>query len=211
MTSPITAVLFDIGGVIACDGPDMSRVATLLGLSHDPDALARVHEGVWGARDAYDLDLTDKDYWSRVAEIAGADRPTDSAIKALVTDDVERWARPATETVILIADLAAQGVRLGILSNAPRALGESFASEAWAQQCFNSMTFSYRIGVAKPHPDAYYSALDALGVDPEQTVFFDDRQSNVDAAAKLGIHAVLWEGADHARKRLRARQVLTRG
>lgn len=46
-------------------------------------------------------------------------------------------------------------------------------------------------GMMKPDERIYRITLERLGVKPEETVFVDDRQENVDAARRLGIFSVL--------------------
>lgn len=191
------AVLFDIGGVIVTDGPRMSAVAEVLGLGGDEATLERVDRAVWRARDEYDLGLEDRLYWEKVAAEVEAASPSEEALAGLVQTDVTRWQTPAAESVALVEQLAAAGVRLGVLSNAPFALARSFASQAWTS-VFHSLTFSCDLGVAKPDPGSYASAVEALGVEPHEVVFFDDRPGNVRAAQECGLVAQVWTSAEAA-------------
>jgi len=52
------------------------------------------------------------------------------------------------------------------------------------------MVFDGEEGIAKPDARIYQRTLMRLGVQPEETVFVDDKESNVDAAQRLGIHAI---------------------
>ena len=56
---------------------------------------------------------------------------------------------------------------------------------AEAQSCF--------IGVVKPDPAMYTTALNFAGVKPWEAVMIDDIAANVEGAQALGIHAVLYE------------------
>lgn len=49
---------------------------------------------------------------------------------------------------------------------------------------------SYEIGVRKPHPQAYEILLQQLSLPPEQILFIDDQNVNVQAAEKLGIQSI---------------------
>ncbi|KMT66389.1 HAD family hydrolase [Catenovulum maritimum] len=48
---------------------------------------------------------------------------------------------------------------------------------------------SFKMGAVKPNSDIYQLMLDELSVSPEQVLFVDDNQINVDAALALGIDA----------------------
>ena len=53
-------------------------------------------------------------------------------------------------------------------------------------------------GVAKPDARIYHQTLARLGVEPGEAVFVDDTESNVDAAHRLGIHAIHFKNTAQA-------------
>ncbi|PSO05114.1 hypothetical protein B9Q12_01120 [Candidatus Marsarchaeota G2 archaeon ECH_B_SAG-G06] len=52
---------------------------------------------------------------------------------------------------------------------------------------FDGFFTSCELGVVKPHRDAYLAVLRAVGAEPSQTVFVDDREENVIGAKLAGI------------------------
>ena len=48
---------------------------------------------------------------------------------------------------------------------------------------------SYQIHIGKPDPAIYQYLLEKYQLNPQETVFFDDREVNTAAAKKLGIHS----------------------
>ena len=64
------------------------------------------------------------------------------------------------------------------------------------------MTFSCDIGVDKPDAAAYRVAVDAMGAKLTSTVYFDHREQWVEAAAELGMRAILFTDPDDVRKAL---------
>lgn len=56
---------------------------------------------------------------------------------------------------------------------------------------FDCITYSYEVGVLKPHPQMYKDALAKMGLPAEETVFVDDRAYNLEAARDQGIQPVL--------------------
>jgi putative hydrolase of the HAD superfamily len=50
---------------------------------------------------------------------------------------------------------------------------------------------SFEVGVAKPDAGIYRAALDALGAQPEGSVFVDDQAGYCDGAEALGIRSIL--------------------
>ena len=74
-------------------------------------------------------------------------------------------------------------------------------SDAWPnarQQCqpyindgvFDVMVYSAEEGIKKPNPEIFKRTLGRLAVTPDEAVFVDDRQKNVDAANALGLHGI---------------------
>ena len=59
------------------------------------------------------------------------------------------------------------------------------------REFFDCVTYSYTLGVYKPHPKMYADALGKMGLPPEQTVFVDDFTGNLEGARAAGIQPVL--------------------
>ena len=103
------------------------------------------------------------------------------------------------EMVNLVLRFIGEGHSVGILSNVPAALGAKVrASQPWLEECA-AVTLSCDIGVAKPDPEAYHVAVDALGAQAKDTYFFDDRLDFVEGAQRVGLHAQLFTGIDSVR------------
>jgi len=58
---------------------------------------------------------------------------------------------------------------------------------------FDEFIVSYLVGAAKPDPRIFQEALRRAGLPAGACVFVDDRPANVEAAARVGIHAVQFE------------------
>ena len=59
------------------------------------------------------------------------------------------------------------------------------------EQCFDEAFISYKMHVAKPNPLIYQKVFEATGIQPEETMYFDDSRDNIEAARKLGIVSCL--------------------
>jgi HAD superfamily hydrolase (TIGR01549 family) len=60
------------------------------------------------------------------------------------------------------------------------------------------MVFDGEEGIAKPDARIYQRTLLRLGVQPEETVFVDNQESNVDAAQRLGMHGIHFKNTAQA-------------
>ena len=58
---------------------------------------------------------------------------------------------------------------------------------------FDGMCLSYEEGCAKPDPQIFHNVLDKFCIKAEETLFFDDSQANLEAAARLGFRTWLVE------------------
>jgi FMN phosphatase YigB (HAD superfamily) len=67
---------------------------------------------------------------------------------------------------------------------------------------------SYKLGLRKPDPQIYEAALGMAKAKAEESVFIDDLPENVDAARRLGIHGILFRGAERLKAELRSLGVL---
>ncbi len=62
---------------------------------------------------------------------------------------------------------------------------------------------SSSIGFKKPEPGAYKHVLKALNAKPEEVVFIDNKEKNIDGAADLGIQTVHFKDAGQLKDELR--------
>lgn len=87
--------------------------------------------------------------------------------------------------------LREEGYRLGMISNASHKLPAALESLGLASH-FESVTYSYGVGVEKPDPRIFHVALAAMKVPPEEAVHIGDNlEADVRGASKVGITPIL--------------------
>ena len=64
---------------------------------------------------------------------------------------------------------------------------------------FDVIANSYEMKTAKPEAAAYHYPLKELGMEPEETVFIDDKVENIEGAEALGIKGILYENFEQCR------------
>jgi epoxide hydrolase-like predicted phosphatase len=106
------------------------------------------------------------------------------------------------ELVLLIGQLKKK-YKIGLLSNFTYPWISELLKEYDLYECFDEILISSREKMIKPDPQFFQRMLDALGVEANEAAFFDDKQANVDAAEKMGIHAFLFTTNDQFRSDLR--------
>jgi putative hydrolase of the HAD superfamily len=67
---------------------------------------------------------------------------------------------------------------------------------------FSALVLSHELGLAKPDPEIFRSALRRVGRPPEACAFFDDIPAFVDAARALGIQGQVFTTAANFRVQL---------
>ncbi len=65
-------------------------------------------------------------------------------------------------------------------------------------QYVDGMVISYEINKIKPEPEIYHALMEKYNIKPEEAVFIDDLQKNIDAFAKLGGNTILMTGYEKA-------------
>jgi 2-haloacid dehalogenase len=106
------------------------------------------------------------------------------------------------ESIVLLAHLQKSGYATYGLSNWS---AETFPVTRKAHPFFSSFTgvvISGEEKVCKPAPQIYAILLERYKLFPEQCVFIDDRQENLDTAKEMGITTILFTSAAQVRKDL---------
>ena len=145
-----------------------------------------------------------------------AGRPFSVAVK-LLQEKFPEWKEPIRmfdeywykmlkcelpESIDLLRELKGRGYGIYGLTNwSAEKIGYAFSHYDFFGQ-FDGIVVSGREKVAKPDPEIYRILLDRYRLIPEECVFIDDNQDNVDAALKLGINAVRFDDISSVRARL---------
>jgi putative hydrolase of the HAD superfamily len=196
-------LVFDLGGVVVRWDPE----AIIDGVFNDESVKARVRQAVFEHADWLELD---RGTLGREEAIARAARRS-----GLAAEDIKRLlhAVPPSlavfpDTVELLYRLKRKGHPLYCLSNMHFASIEYLEREHTFWDVFEGRVISCRLQLCKPEPGIYEHLLREFGLKAEDTLFIDDVQKNLDAAAKLGIHTLRFETAAQCERELRARALL---
>ncbi|MFF0456164.1 HAD family hydrolase [Nocardia africana] len=191
-STDLDAVIFDYNGVIGLQPttPMWSRLAELAGWHIDD--LTHFQTAFWSVREPYDSgEFDDTDFWTAVL----GRRPEPALLTRLRAVDTAMWTRTDHRVVALLHQARRADLPMVLLSNAPHPVGDALDASAWRGLMTDAL-YSARLGMNKPHPDAYRNALAATGVhDPGRVLFIDDRPDNCEAAAQLGLRTLHYTGS----------------
>ncbi|MEN0024443.1 MAG: HAD family hydrolase [Microbacterium sp.] len=184
-------ILFDIGGVLEVVDDDTwqeqwwERVRAVSGLAQD-ELDARID-----AADLPRIDLTvgtEGAFWAGLATALGLDAAQRTVLRAEFWDS---YCGIGNDELIEFARSLHGRARTAILSNSADGAREEEERRFGLASIFDPICYSHELGVAKPDPQAYLRALEALGAEPEDVLFVDDHQFAIDGAAAVGIRGVL--------------------
>ena len=193
----IKTIIFDIGGVLAgFDWRTFYEGQGFGGEMIERLADATVRSEVWKE---YDRGcLTDEEILQR---FVANDPEIETEIRKAL-DDFHGLVTKYDYAIPWVKELKAKGFQILVLSN--------FSQKA-LRECWHGLDFlpyvdggilSYRDGVIKPDPAIYKLLLGRYGLKAEECVFLDDIQSNLDTAAGLGIHTILFRSLKQAQEEL---------
>jgi len=195
----VKVLLFDVGGVLLTNGWDRpSRALACRRFDLDWEDFQDRHDFV--AADLETGKLTMPDYLRRT--VFYRERPfTESEFLSFMKSQSE--AMP--ESLALLTDLAASGDYLmATLNNESRELNRHRIETFGLRQYFSLFLSSCYLGLKKPEEEIYRVAVDITQHRPDQCVFIDDRELNLECADRAGIHPVHFENAEQLRASLNA-------
>ncbi len=215
----MTAVLFDLGDTLVDLGEGRGDYeARLIGRSsHVYDVLAAQGAAVRD-RDRFAAALAQESealYHAALAEQRGIDvyEVMRRFLPQMGIPAAETWVRAAGEAFYarrdsgtglrsgareLLVELRGRGYRLGVISNTlqPGPIMDQALVGRGLFDLLEVRVYSSVVGVAKPHPLIFRTALEALGVPAGQAVYVGDRlRTDVAGAQAVGMKAVLIEVA----------------
>lgn len=177
--------------------------AILAGVFSDAAVRAKAKAGVFGHVDWRELDrgtLDREDAIRRAARRTGIEESELTRLLLAVPPSLV----PIPATVELLYRLKARGYPLYCLSNMHFASIEHLEREQRFFEVFTGAVISCRLNLCKPERAIYEHTLTAHHLEPQDTVFIDDVDVNVAAAAGVGIRTIRFVDAAQCERELRA-------
>ena len=195
----ITAAVFDLGGVLLDWNPRYVYRQLFADPAEMEDFLARICTQDW--HHAHDLG---EDITQSCRRLARRHPDHRDMIMVWAERCEEMAAGQIDETVDILAELKAAGLRCLVLSNMEPATFVArqarFAFMGW----LDGYVISGFEGVAKPDRRIFQLLLSRYRLEPAATVFIDDSAPNVEAARGMGLLALHYTSAAELRNQLRS-------
>jgi len=202
----VRAVVFDYGNVLSLDqtSEDMKGMALVCGTPHE-----RFSELYWKLRPPYDRgDIDGPAYWTAVIGRQEGQQElalSRDQIATLIKLDRESIIRPNLGAVQWAELLHHEGFPLTLLSNMPLELSRHVTKSFPSLSTFEHLIYSCDYRSIKPELAIYRNCLELLKAAPEEILYLDDRAENIEAAARLGINAVLFDAVEKTAARVESR------
>ena len=201
----LRAVLFDVDFTLAKPGPDLGPEGYQLlgkrfGLELDPSRYAEARAAAVEAVERHPELDHDEEVWVLFTEriIRGMGGDSDRAYECAV-EMTRAWEHAENfelyeDTLPVLAALREHGLKIGLVSNTGRDLNAFIGHHALD---VDAAVSSGAHGKTKPHPAIFQSALEQLGVTPEEAAMVGDSpEDDVEGAKALGMRAFLVDRDD---------------
>lgn len=186
----IKAIIFDLNGIFLSGEPLSQRVEDKFGINKNL---------FWNEFNEFlKLARTPKerssDLWQPIADL----------LNLSIGDFLDFWFSGDTlnlEMLEFAKELKNQGFQIFILSNSLRERIKYYRQhfpEIFNQ--FDDIYFSCETGFVKPDPKAFENILKINNLNPNECIYFDDSQENVNVASTLGINAKIFENLEKSKE-----------
>jgi putative hydrolase of the HAD superfamily len=181
VTAPIRAVLFDCDGVLQRPANDWAgELGRLTGLFGDDldDFLAAISTAEQPVLDG------SRPYADVLAEVLH-----ERGLAVGANELLDVWQHLFVDPFMLEAarELQASGIDCALGTNQHRERGAYMRRELGYAAIFDPLIISAEIGVAKPDPRFFETAVQRIGLPAEQVLFVDDMLPNVEGARSVGL------------------------
>jgi putative hydrolase of the HAD superfamily len=194
---PLRGAIFDYGGVMTesvfrrrrdADPEVISLLAFFIN-----DLRQVYHLPTSSAHDLHMLEtgrLSEAEFFRRLCakhEATGGPHIDPEGLRGTIFADRAEASAAMVDTV---RQLRTAGYRTALLTNNAREWEPMWRTHIPVDELFDVVVDSSAVGLRKPDPEIYRLTCERLGVPPDECIFVDDLQCNVDAAAALGMETV---------------------
>jgi len=198
MTCTVQWILFDFGGVLAEEGfvNGLRALGAEQGL--DPENVVRDGVGQVFATGFVLGKASEATFWQAMRATVGL-KGSDSHFRETILNHfvIRPWM------LELVQQLSAGHIRRAILSDQVNwldILDQRHTFSPLFDQVFNSFT----LGRSKRDPELFSLVASWLGIRPDQALFIDDSEGNVERATSQGMQTILYTGREDFLDRLKA-------
>ncbi len=179
-------MFFDWGGVVADDPGDDFLTKVLRDVGASPNQIQEIFQQYM--KQFMRGEISEVEYWNELRSNYGLE------IHDSISEEFRKWSGlVANQEVLALVDKAKdRGWQTAVLSNVIEPTYNAL-QEAGLYDKFDAVIASCKEGLVKPEIGIYQIALERLNVTPEESVFIDDKQANLNPAIEMGFKVILAE------------------
>ena len=179
-----TTIFFDWGGVVANDPGDEFLGLLLKQIGATDEQIQEIF-ATYMSRFMRGQ-ISESEYWAELHKKYGFE------IHDSISDEFKKWrGLVANQDVLdLVDETKAAGLQTAIFSNVIEPTYNVLAQAGYYSR-FDEIIASCKVGLAKPEKEIYSLALHQLNTTAAQSIFIDDKQSNLDPAVEIGFTTIL--------------------
>jgi HAD superfamily hydrolase (TIGR01509 family) len=141
--------------------------------------------------------ISEQSLWENISSELKIHTPVTSSLWESAFKNVYKEKKEVFQFVSLLKQ---NGYLIGFLSNTEYPAMRFFEKQRY--DMFDVAIFSCVEGTRKPEKEIYHILLTKLHVEPQETVFVDDRSDFIRGAEQVGIHGILFHDLDQLRSDL---------
>jgi putative hydrolase of the HAD superfamily len=142
-------------------------------------------------------------YWTTFGNESGLSIEEEQ-VEQLRRWDTEMWSGINSQMIVWLKNLHFAGMVTALLSNMQVDMAAHARKSFDWLKYIDHQVFSCEVRAIKPDPAIYKYCLLKLGTQPEESLFIDDREPNVQAALAMGIRAIRFQSVQQLRADLKA-------
>ena len=202
--TPISAIFFDIGGVLGTNGWDhVSRHRAAENFKLDRQSLEKTHAELAEALDTSAISVDDY-----IQKAVFNDPAQKKSCKTFKPEDflafMKNESQPYKESIAVAAQLAAaKKFYMATLNNESAELNNYRIDKFGLSPYFQAFFSSGYLGARKPDKLIYERAIWISHQDPAQSLFIDDREANLEIPRQLGFRTIRFVSADQLNQDLK--------
>jgi putative hydrolase of the HAD superfamily len=188
----LDTVIFDLGGVLV----DFHPVAGMKEIGFSDEAIdvfkEKIFSGLWEQCDRYPYEDAE------IRKLFKKTVPDYEKEVDMLWDNLHPISCTFPYSVGWLKSLKEKGLKIYVLSNFGKRAFEINSEIYPFLEYIDGKVISYELQVVKPEPEIYRTLIERYDINPENAVFIDDREINIEGAVACGLMGIVFESYEQA-------------